>query len=368
MKVTDVECLVLDGDYPFVIISTDEGITGYGECFRRSPEVSRAAIDTVFRPLVIGKDPFQTEAIFDLMLKAGSVSGPPGALLTAASGIDIALWDIKGKALNVPIYELLGGMRPGREKIRVYASSLLRDLSPVDEAKRAAGFQERGFTGYKMHSAVPGAIDHPADQTVESVREMRAATGDQFDILVDVNSAYSVHHAIEIGKQLEDYGVFHFEEPVALHDLAGMAKVADALTIPIASGENAYNRWMIRDLIVNGRPDIVQPDVVKIGGISELIKVGNVANAFGVPMTVHNTQPIISTAAHLHWIATRNDVPYAQEYNIEPVSIRDDRPILKTPLDVVDGHITVPTGPGLGLEFDEDEIRRWADKSGRSSL
>ena len=368
MKITDVECLVLDGDYPFVIVHTDEGITGYGECFRRSPEVSRIAIDTVFRPLVIGQNPFQTEAIFDSMLRAGSVSGPPGALLTAASGIDIALWDIKGKALGVPIYDLLGGMRPGREKIRVYASSLVRDMSPVDEAKRAASFQEQGFTGYKMHSAVPGAIDHPADRTIESVREMRAATGDDFEILVDVNSAYSVHQAIEIGKQLEDFGVFHFEEPVALHDLAGLAKVADALTIPIASGENAYTRWMFRDLIITGRPDILQPDVVKIGGISELIKVGNIANAFGVPMTVHNTQPIISTAAHLHWVTTRNDVPYAQEYNIEPVSIRDERPILKDPLEVVDGYITVPTGPGLGLEFDEAEIRRWAGKSGRNSL
>ncbi len=368
MKITDVECLVLDGDYPFVIVSTDEGITGYGECFRRSPEVSKAAIDTVFRPLVVRKDPFQTEAIFDLMLKAGSVSGPPGALLTAASGIDIALWDIKGKALGVPIYELLGGMRPGREKVRVYASSLVRDLSPTDEAKRAADFQENGFTGYKMHSAVPGAIDHPADHTVDSVREMRAAIGNEFDILVDVNSAYSVHHAIEIGKQLEDYGVFHFEEPVALHDLEGLARVADALTIPIASGENAYNRWMFRDLILRGRPDILQPDVVKIGGISELIKVGHMANAFGVPMTVHNTQPIISTAAHLHWIATRGDAPYAQEYNIEPISIRDERPILKTPLEVVDGHIAVPVGPGLGLEFDDEAIRYWADRSGGTSL
>jgi L-alanine-DL-glutamate epimerase-like enolase superfamily enzyme len=125
---------------------------------------------------------------------------------------------------------------------------------------------------------------------------------------------------------------------------------------------------MFRDLILNGRPNILQPDVVKIGGISELIKVGHVANTFGVPMTVHNTQPIISTAAHLHWIATRSDVPYAQEYNIEPVSIRDDRPILKTPLEVVDGHITVPTGPGLGLEFDEAEIRRWSEQSGGTSL
>ncbi len=362
MRITDVECLVLDRQYPFVIVRTDEGVTGFGECFRRSPEVSRAAIETVFRPLLLGRNPFETGPLWDAMLTAGAVSGPPGALLTAASGIDIALWDIKGKALGVPIYDLLGGMRPGRERVRVYASSLRRDLSPAEEAERAAGFQVEGYTAYKMHSAVPGAVDHPDDRTVESVREMRRATGDDFEILVDVNSAYSVHHAIEIGRALQDLGAFHFEEPVALHDLPGLARVADALDIPVAAGENAYTRWMFRDLILTGRPDILQPDVVKIGGITELVRIGDLASTFGVPMTVHNTQPIISTAAHLHWVATRNDVPYAQEYNIEPVSIRDERPILKQPLDVVNGHIAVPTGPGLGLEFDEAEMRRWAER------
>jgi len=362
LKITDVECLVLDGDYPFVIVSTDEGITGYGECFRRSPEVSKAAIDTVFRPLVVRKDPFQTEAIFDLMLKAGSVSGPPGALLTAASGIDIALWDIKGKALGVPIYELLGGMRPGREKVRVYASSLVRDLSPTDEAKRAADFQENGFTGYKMHSAVPGAIDHPADHTVDSVREMRAAIGNEFDILVDVNSAYSVHHAIEIGKALEDLGVFHFEEPRPANDLEGLAQIADALTIPIASGEMIYDHFQYRDLILQGRVDIIQPDIVKVPGFTEFQKIATLASAFGIPITVHNTQPILSTVAHLHFCATSPMTPYAQEYNIEHISIRDEISVLKEPLGVIDGHIAVPDGAGLGVALDEAALKELASR------
>ncbi|MCH7733894.1 MAG: mandelate racemase/muconate lactonizing enzyme family protein [Chloroflexi bacterium] len=362
MKITAVECLVLDETYPFVMIRTDEGITGYGETFRRGPYVQKAAIDTIFEPLLIGRDPFDTEALWREMFKAGSVAGPSGALQTAAAAVDIALWDIKGKALGVPLYRLLGGK--SRDRVRVYASSLRRDLSAVEEAKRAAKFQEQGFTAYKMHSAVPGAVDHPDDRTIEHVREMRRATGDDFEILVDVNGAYSVHHAIEIGKALEDLGAFHFEQPVPVTNLEGMAAVADALTIPVAAGETSYTRWEFLELVTRGRPDIVQPDVVKCGGISELINIAALISSYGLPMTVHNTQPIISTAAHLHWIAGRNDVPYAQEYNIEPISIRDDRPILKEPLPVIDGYIEIPEKPGLGLEFDEAAMRWWSENKG----
>jgi L-alanine-DL-glutamate epimerase-like enolase superfamily enzyme len=359
LRITEVECLVLDRSYPFVIVRTDEGVSGYGETFRRAPTVQRAAVADVFAPLLIGKDPFDTQSLWDAMFRAGNAAGPAGALQTAAAAIDIALWDIKGKALGVPIYKLLGGKI--RDRVRFYASSMRRDMTPVEEARRAASFMDQGYSAYKMHSAVPGAVDDPADRTVEHVREMRAAVGDEFEILVDVNGAYSVHHAIEIGKALEDLGVFHFEQPVPITDLDGLAQVADALTMPVASGETCYTRWEFEELVTRGRPDIVQPDVVKCGGISELLNIASVVSTHHLPMTTHNTQPVVSTAAHLHWAAGRVDVPYAQEYIIEHVSIRDERPILKEPLEIVDGHIAVPEKPGLGLEFDEDEMRRWAD-------
>ena len=171
MKITEVECLVLDGEYPYVVVHTDDGLTGFGECFRRAPHVSKAAIETVFTPLLIGEDPFDTEPIWESMFCAGNVAGPPGALQTAAAGVDLALWDLKGKALDAPVYKMLGGKR--RRRIRVYASSLARDMAPRDEARRAATFQDAGFSAYKMHSAVPGAIDDPADRTIETVTEMR---------------------------------------------------------------------------------------------------------------------------------------------------------------------------------------------------
>ena len=355
MKITSVECLVLDAEYPYAVVHTDAGITGFGECFRRGPYVSKAAIETIFAPLLIDRDPFETTAIWDSMFRAGNVAGPPGALQTAAAGIDIALWDIKGKALDVPLYKLLNGKN--RDRVRVYASSLQRDLSPETEARRVAEFRDRGFSAYKMHSAVPGKIDDPADTTVENVKAMRKLVGDEFEILVDVNGAYSVHHAIEIGKALEDLGVFHFEEPVHVRDLDGLAELTDALDIPIAAGENAFTRWDFEELVTRGRPDIVQPDVVKAGGITEFQQIAAVVSTHGLPMTIHNTQPYGSTAAHLHLIAGRKDFPYAQEYNIEHVGIRDAGSILKEPFEVEEGFIRVPEGPGLGLEYDLEVMR-----------
>jgi|TARA_B100000745_G_scaffold29068_1_gene18538 L-alanine-DL-glutamate epimerase-like enolase superfamily enzyme len=359
MKITDVECLVLDKQYPFVRIYTDEGIVGIGECFRRLPEVVRTIVDKVLKPVLLDKDPMDTEVRWREMIQAASASDMGGMVHCAIAGLDIAMWDIKGKALGKPIYELLGGK--AREKVRMYASSMRRDLTPLEEAKRAVSLVEEGYSGYKLHSALPGAIDDPSDQTIETVREVRAAVGPDIEILVDVNGAFSAHHAIEIGKALEDLGVFHFEEPRPHYDLEGLATVADALDIPIASGEMIYTHWQFKDLILRGRVDILQPDIVKVPGFTEFQRIAALASAFGKPITVHNIQPTLSAVAHLHVCAAYAIIPYAQEYNIEPISIRDEWPILKNPLEVKDGYLDVPSGPGLGVELDEDVIKRLAN-------
>ena len=359
MKITGVECLILDRQFPFVWVYTDEGITGIGECFRRQPEVIKTLVEHTLKPALVGQDPTETEPRWRDMFRAGSASDMGGAVYCAIAGLDIALWDIKGKALGQPIHKLLGGKV--RDKVRMYASSLRRDLTPVEEARRAAGFVEEGYTAYKLHSAVPGAMDDPADETIDTVREVRAAVGDGIDILVDVNGAFSTHHAMEIGRVLQDLGVFHFEEPRPHYDLPGLAAVADALRMPVASGEMIYTHWQYRDLILNGRVDILQPDIVKVPGFTEFQRIAALASAFGKPITVHNTQPTISTVAHLHVCAAYAIIPYAQEYNIEPCSIRDEWPILKQPLQVQDGYLAVPDGPGLGVELDEDVVRKLAD-------
>ncbi len=358
MKITDVECLVLDRQFPFVRVYTDEGLVGIGECFRRQPQVVKTLVDTTLKPALLGKDPVDTEVRWREMVAAGSAADMGGAVYCAIAGLDIALWDLKGKALGVPIYRLLGGK--ARDKVRMYASSMRRDMTPAEEARRAASFVDAGYSAYKLHSAVPGAIDHPADQTIDTVREVRAAVGDDIEILVDVNGAFSTHHALEIGRALEDLGVFHFEEPRPHHDLEGLATIADTLDIPIASGEMIYTHWEYRDLMLRGRIDIVQPDIVKAPGFTEFQRIAALASAFGKPITVHNTQPTISTVAHLHACAAYANIPYAQEYNIEPTSIRDEWPILKEPLQVNYGYLDVPEGPGLGVELDEDVVNRLA--------
>ena len=356
MKITSIECLVLENAFPFVLVQTDEGITGIGECFRRQPSVTKTMIDDILTPALIGKDPRKTESRFRDMAIAGNALEIGGSVWIAIAGLDIALWDIKGKSQGLPIYDLLGGKV--RDKMPVYASSMKRNLSPIEEANRAYSLVDEGYSAYKLHSALPGKIDDPSDQTVETVTEVRNEVGDDVEILVDVNGAFSVHHGIEIGRKLEDLGVFHYEEPRPHYDLDGLAKVSDALTIPIASGEMIYSTFEYRDLIIKGKVDIIQPDIVKTPGFTTMIKIANMAESMGIPITCHNTQPTISTVAHAHFVAATPGVPYKQEYNIEPISIRDNTPILSEPLQIIKGMMTIPDGPGLGIQLNMDVVRQ----------
>jgi L-alanine-DL-glutamate epimerase-like enolase superfamily enzyme len=349
MKITSIEFLILDQKFPFILIHTDQGITGIGECFRRQPGITKEVVEKLLAPVLIGKDPLEINVRFNEMVMAGNAFEIGGAIWIGIAGLDIALWDIKGKYLGLPIYALLGGKI--RDYIPVYASSMKRTLTPLEEARRAVSLVEQGYKAYKLHSAVPGQIDDSSDQTIDTVTEVRKAVGDNIDILVDVNGAYSVHHSIEIGKQLENLGVFHFEEPRPHYDLDGLSKVADALSIPIASGEMIYTIYEYKELITKGKVDIIQPDVVKTPGFTTLVKIANLAESFGIPITCHNTQPTISTVAHAHFAAATAGVPYAQEYNIEHISIRDDYPILTNPLEITNGLLKVPDGPGLGVEL-----------------
>ena len=358
MKITSIECLILEGEYPFVLVHTDDGLTGIGECFRRQPSVTKSMIDDIITPSIIGKNPVETDARYRDMIHSANALEIGGAAWIAIAGLDIALWDLKGKFLNQPIYELLGGKV--RDSVPVYASSMKRDLTPYEEAARATGLVEKGYKGYKLHSAVPGKMDDSADQTIKTVTEVRKAVGDDIDILVDVNGAYSIHHSIEIGKKLEDLGVFHFEEPRPHYDLEGLSKISDALTIPIASGEMIFSPYEYRDLIIRGKVDIIQPDIVKAPGFTGFLQIEKIANAFGIPITCHNTQQTVSTVAHGHFVLASEQTPYKQEYNIEHCSIRDDRPILKEPLNISNGELKLTDKPGLGIELDLETVRELA--------
>lgn len=360
MKVTAVESLVLLHKYHLVRVHTDEGITGLGEVSPMAPTVTDALVRDTLAPIVVGQDPLDTERLWHDMYHRSHKAGPMGALLEAMAGVDIALWDIAGKAADKPLYALLGGKF--RARPQVYASSMRRDMTPEEEADRAVEYKEKGYPAYKMHSATRWMYDDGFDQTVQTVRAVRKAVGDDFGIMVDVNNAYLPATALKVARELEEYGVWHFEEPLAAHDRDGYAALAAAADIPIAAGEQEYTRWQFRDLIVYNQVDILQPDVVKCGGISEFKKIAAVCQAFNKPITVHNTQPTIGTVAHLHlWASTPNCI-YPQEYNIEPHPLRDSTPILAEPLEVAEGRLTPPEGPGLGITLDEDMLARLVEQ------
>jgi L-alanine-DL-glutamate epimerase-like enolase superfamily enzyme len=355
-RIRDVEALVLYGKFPYVVVQTEDGLTGIGECDVFSAKAVKPAVDLILKPLLIGKNALDTGSLWDQMSEAMQRASMVGGAL---AGVDTALWDITGKALGAPIHQLLGGKR--RDRVRFYASSMLRTLSVQAEAERVVQMVERGWTAYKLHGAVPGRIDDPADHSVATVRAIRKAVGEEIEILVDVNGAYSRHHAIEIGRQFEELRVHHFEEPVKAADFDGMAAVADALDIAVAAGERCYNRWQLYDLALYGRVDILQPTITRVGGFTELRRIDALASVLRLPLTVNNIQPTVATVAHLHFLAASANAPYAQEYNVERIPVRDDTPILREPLRVEPGgHIRVPDGPGLGIEVDLELMRRLA--------
>ncbi len=354
MKITEVGTFFLDPTL-LVCVKTDDGIVGWGECSPMNGRVIQAHIRHSLAPIVVGRDPFDVEAIVeDMFVRTYKIAGQSQAM--AASGIEIALWDIKGKALGVPIYKLLGGAY--RKRIRMYASSMRRDISPEDEAKRMARLvDERGFTAVKVRIGGKFGFDEDVfpGRSEAVVREVRSELGGDVEIMVDANSCFTAPRAIQLGRRLEEYGIFHFEEPCPYTDLDSTAKVAEALDVPVAGGEQDWHLSRFREMMQKGAVDIIQPDLIKAGGFLVCRKVAAMAEAFGLVCTPHQTQPL-GTVANLHFVASTPSCRYAQEYNIEPHPWAGK--LFKNPIEVVDGHMAVPEDPGLGLEINEAILDR----------
>jgi len=354
MKITEITCFLLKPTL-LVRVSTDAGIVGWGECSPMNGRVIAAHIRYSLAPIVIGRDPFDIEAVVeDMFVKTYKIAGQTQAI--AISGIEIALWDIMGKTLKVPIYKLLGGAY--RKKIRMYASSMRRNISPEDEAERLARLvEEKGFTAVKVRVGKTYGFDEDAapGRSVAVVREVRRRLGDGIEIMVDGNSCFTAPRAIELGRRLEEYNIFHFEEPCPYTDLDSTAKVAQALDVPIAGGEQDWDLKRFKEMMQKGAVDIVQPDLIKAGGFSACKKVAALAEAFGCVCTPHQTQPL-GTIANLHFVAATPCCRYSQEYNIEPHPIGDR--LFKNPIPVIDGYMSVPEEPGLGVEINEEVLNQ----------
>lgn len=355
VKITGVHAHIVKPNL-FVRVETDEGIIGWGECSPMNNRLVAAHIEHAVAGLVMGRDPFDVEALVERMF-VGTYKLAGQSMAMAVSGVEIALWDIMGKAVGQPVYKLLGGAY--RTQIPMYASSMRRDIEPVEEAKRLAALVEKhGFRAVKVRVGSTFGFDEDAapGRSVEVVKEVRAALGDDIAIMVDGNSCFSAPRAIELGRKLERFGIFHFEEPCPYWDLDATAKVAKALDVPVAGGEQDWELTRFREMIEKEAVDIVQPDVIKAGGFLVCKKVAALAEAASCVCTPHQTQPF-GTLANLHLAASTPNCRYFQEYNIEPHPFWHDL-FAEPVLEVKDGCLTVPDKPGLGVEIDEGVLGR----------
>lgn len=356
MQITAVRVFIVKR-LVIVRVETDAGVTGYGECSAMNSGVIRSVVTDSLAPLLIGQNPLEIERLWELMyVSTYKLRGQAQSI--GISGVDIALWDILGKTLDTPVYQLLGGRY--RETVRMYASSVPRGLDVAQSADKAREYIDSGFTAVKVKVGTRWGFDDLPDTAVATVEAMREAIGPDVDLMVDANSAYSAHTAIRIGRRLESLDVFHFEEPTPFHDIDAMAQIADALDMPVAGGEQDHTRYRFREILERGAADIVQPDVIKAGGLSECKKIAAMADAFGKPVTPHNTNRTIGMAATLHFLASTPNARYSQECTIlpdlRPDPIRDA--VLREPLRVVDGHMAPPEGPGLGVTVDDSVLEQ----------
>ncbi len=355
MKIERVETVHCEPNL-FVRVRTDDGVVGYGECSPMNNRLVAAHIEHALAGLVPGRDPIDIEPLVERMfVSTYKVAGQSMAM--AISGIEMALWDILGKACGQPIYKLLGGAY--RKQIPVYASSMRRDISPVDEAKRLSALVEKhGFRAVKVKVGGTFGFDQDAapGRSVALIREVRAALGDGIDIMMDGNSGFSAPRAIEFAREVEEYRIFHFEEPCPYWDLDATAKVAEALDMPVAGGEQDWGLRRFQEMLQIEAVDIVQPDLIKAGGFSVCKKIAALAEAYGAVVTPHQTQPF-GTVANLHFAASTPSVRYYQEYSIEAHPLRD-KLFLEPVLEVKDGYLTVPEGPGIGVELNPEVVGR----------
>jgi L-alanine-DL-glutamate epimerase-like enolase superfamily enzyme len=330
------------GKQILVRITTDEGLTGWGECFAYgAPLAVCNVVDEALAPLLVGEDPARVEYLLDRLQRALMIWGRRGLAMFALSGVDLALWDLAGKARGVPVALLLGGVVNPR--VAAYAS-LLRYASSTDVGLAAVSMREAGFRGIKLHQ-----ID------VESVAVARDAVGDGVDLMLDTNCPWTVEEAIRIGRTLERFGLRWLEEPIwPPEDYAGLARVRAALRIPIATGENDATAYAFREIVAAGGADIVQPSITKVGGLGEARRIAAIAAAANVTLVPHSFYFGPGLAATLHFAAATPGVPYVE---FPPGEL--EAPLLQDPPRCVDGHVTASDRPGLGADPDPEVLDRY---------
>ena len=330
-----------------VKMMTDEGIEGIGLTFAPALGLSplapalKSAVDALCG-LAEAQDPMEIEAVMQGLREKTGGSGPGGILTLAMAAVDMALWDIKGKALDQSVCSLLGGYR---KRVPTYASgALMRPMNLEQLAEIGPALVEKGF---KQMKSQMGAEDTPAKEVLR-MRTLREAVGDDIDIMCDINQLWNVNQAITIGSRVEEYNLFWLEDVVAHDDYQGLARVADSLNTPIAAGEYVYGINPFRQLIENRSIDIVMIDLLRVGGITEWRKVAGMAEAFNLPVVSHLVPEI-----HIQLMGA---IPNGLTVEYMPWTLK----LFEETPKFVEGCLEVPDKPGLGLKFDEDILKQYA--------
>jgi L-alanine-DL-glutamate epimerase-like enolase superfamily enzyme len=337
----------------FCQVETDEGVTGLGGPM--SPDQAYI-IQHQIVPLLIGQDPLATERIWDVAYRS-MIHGRKGPSMMALSVVDCALWDLKGKWAGAPVYRLLGG--PTRKTIPAYASALGYSLEPDKVRQRAREMVRQGYKATKWffrHGPTDGAAG--IAKNVELVRTLREAVGPDVDLMLDCWSSWDVPYTIQMARRLEPYHPRWLEEPVLADKIEQYAEIRRNSPIPISGGEHEYTRWGLKALMDARACDVLQPDIYWAGGISEMLKICALASAYDLPVIPHGH----SVPATVHLIASQpvTTCPLL-EYLIKWNAIHQF--YLKNPIVPVNGEVTLPTEPGIGMELDESKIQDMRDIS-----
>ncbi len=353
-----------------VEISTDEGLTGWGECFGPGTVAlaNKAIVEQVIQPLLLGEDPMTREVLWHRVYNLLRDHGQKGMALQSLSGVDIALWDLFGKIVDQPIHRLLGG--PFRQEVPVYGyGMMLKRESTAEHLARfrdeSVALREAGYVAVKMKVGL-GLRDD-----IKLCEAVRDSVGAGFDFMVDANHCYAAHDALSLGRELDRLKAAWFEEPVAPEDLEGYRLLRDRLDTPVAGGEAEFSRWGWRHLLERGCVDIAQPEVCALGGISEYLKVLSLAHTHCIPVVNHVWGSAIAIATNLQLLAAMPPMPgglFSREPMLEFDTthnlFRDQ--LLTQPLSIQSqvaankGFVNVPQGAGLGVEPDRDFMRSHA--------
>jgi galactonate dehydratase len=360
VKITNVKAYV-QKKASYVKIETDAGVSGWGEGDHEFTKINGAIVEEVFKDVLMGKDPFDSEYLWKEAFFEGYEGGSTGFVPGSLAGVDNALWDLKGRLLNKPVSKLLGGNQ--LEKVAVYGSYGRRKKggykTPDEMAAEGLKFVQEGYKTIKARMQLYDRDRNPGfNFTFDCIKAVRKAIGDEIELFVDFNNGYTAGKAIELGLKLyEHFNVKVIEEPVSAFDYQGLRQVVEALPCEVNAGEHEYNKWQFRDLILTGNPDCLNLDLIKCGGITECKKIAGMTEAFEKEIMVHNTRPTLATAASLNLLGSIGNFAKVQEFS----GMRPDlelTALFHNQLKFENGFLYIPTGIGLGLDVNEKEMEK----------